>query len=128
MSSYNKLLGATSDISREHNLTAISMILWSLRYSGSKKIVFLREEHTDWLSGTKWTSLKIYIQVTLDRLSNCIYILRNICPYTYMYVTTMRKRGFEFERARRGILEALERGNGGSKWYNYSIISKITNH
>ena len=33
------------------------------------EIVFPREEHIIWLFSTKWSALKIYIQVTLYRLS-----------------------------------------------------------
>jgi hypothetical protein len=33
-----------------------------------KKIVFPREKNINWLSNNKWIALKVYIQVTLDKL------------------------------------------------------------
>jgi hypothetical protein len=35
--------------------------------------VFLKEEFTNWLFSTKWSALKSYIQVMLDRL-NRLYL------------------------------------------------------
>lgn len=37
------------------------------------KIVFYREEHTNWLSNTKWLALRRYIQATSYRL-NRLYL------------------------------------------------------
>lgn len=60
------------------------------------EIVFLRAEHTNWLSNTKWSTLKI--QVTLYRLSSLDLRIRNV----YMYVRTINeKRGHKFEKETR---------------------------
>jgi hypothetical protein len=32
---------------------------------GGREVAFLREEHSNWVSSTKWTALKTYIKATL---------------------------------------------------------------
>jgi hypothetical protein len=39
-------------------------VIGSLFWLGVGEMVFLREEHTTWLSNAKWSVLKMYIQVT----------------------------------------------------------------
>lgn len=70
-----------------------------------------QEEHTNWLSN----SIKIYIQVTLYRLS--MLCLRTYV-HTYMNVTRVNeRRGYEFEKDSIGEYEKIwrderEGGNG----------------
>jgi hypothetical protein len=105
------------------------------------EIVFCREEHTSWLSNSKWSSLKTYIHVTFiiqteqvtfmyseKNIYTYMYIYTHIhiytqryayiCIYTYpyMYITTSNgRRGCESEGARRGLWESLEEGKDRGK-------------
>ena len=48
----------------------------------ARKAVLTREDHTNWLSSTKWSALKIYIQVIvygLNRFYLGAYIYAHIC-------------------------------------------------
>lgn len=47
------------------------------------EIVFLRDEHPDWLSRTKSSVLKIYIQITLYRLP---WLYLGISVYTHLNI------------------------------------------
>jgi hypothetical protein len=52
------------------------------RKAGSGRGVFPREEHTNWLSNAKWSTLKRYLQVALYRLNRLylgIYESIHIC-------------------------------------------------
>ena len=57
------------------------------------EVVFFREEHISWLSGTKCQACK---QVTY-RLRDCIYVFRNICvhgckhTHTYAHNNTINE-------------------------------------
>jgi hypothetical protein len=54
---------------------------WQLRNAESeKKIIFPKEEHTNWLSNTKWSVLKICIQVILSKLGR-------LCLGIWMYAS-----------------------------------------
>lgn len=49
-------------------------------------VIFPRGEQTNWLSGTKWSTLKIFIQLRFYRLSGLyleknIYIHIQVCMY-----------------------------------------------
>lgn len=46
---------------------------------GVGEVVFIREEHTDWLSNTKWSILKTCIQVTLYRQNKLYLRIIYIC-------------------------------------------------
>lgn len=49
---------------------------------GAGEIVFLREEQTNWVSITKWSNLKTYINVTVYKVSR-LYLGMYICMYVY---------------------------------------------
>jgi hypothetical protein len=55
-----------------------------LKNARNGKIVFPRENKTNWLSNTEWSSLKTYMQV-IYRLTRLYLCIRNIsvCAYTY---------------------------------------------
>lgn len=56
------------------------------------ELAFPREEHTTWLSNTKGTALKTYIQVTLYRLKRTyMYVYKYVHVYiTHMYMHVMQ--------------------------------------
>jgi hypothetical protein len=39
-----------------------------IRNTDSRRLIFIREDHTSWLSQDKWLALETHIQVTLHRL------------------------------------------------------------
>lgn len=87
-------------------------------------IVLRREEHTDWLSTTKCSALKVYTyqkHYTTDH-----FMFQNIYAYTYIYIyVTINKKGHEFERAMKDIWEHLERGIGREIYHN--LKNRINN-
>ena len=66
-----------------------------LKNARNGKIVFPRENKTNWLSNTEWSSLKTYIQVTLYRL-NRLYLI--LCKYMQICIENNEKGDHEFER------------------------------
>jgi hypothetical protein len=66
------------------------------------EIVFPREEHTNWLSNTKWSVLKPYIYMSNMQTEQVIY--RNIYVYTYMHATIIgEKRDYTFKSEKGGL-------------------------
>jgi hypothetical protein len=62
------------------------------------ELVFFIEEHTYWLSNTKWSAMRTYIQIASYEL-NRLY-LGNTCIYTCIcaYINNFLKGGHEFEK------------------------------
>lgn len=73
---------------------------------------FPREEHIYWLSGTKWSSLKPYIQIASHNIDRAGYVRQSrLCSriYTCMYVTTINeKEATNLKTVWNGVLEDLE--------------------
>lgn len=98
---------------------------------GLHKVLPATKEPWEW---KKWSSLgkstligypalKAYVQITLFRLSR-LYV--GICVYRYiLHVTTILKRGDEFEESKAVYMGGFGGQKGGVKYCSFSIISKI---
>jgi hypothetical protein len=66
------------------------------------EIAFPKEERTNWLSNTnKWSTLKIYIPVTLYR-HRMLHLLIYMCTHIHTKISTEKKRNLkEQERVKR---------------------------
>lgn len=87
--------------------------------------VFPREKHTNWLSNTKLSALKTYMQITLYRRVGCIYILSNVHVHMhidmYIYARTIKEK--QSHKSKGG----LERGEGKRKMKQLHNNLKRTN-
>lgn len=74
-----------------------------------REIVFPIEDYTNWLSNTKHSTVKTYIQIRLDRLrlTVCASVFRKHV-YICLYQQLMIKDGIIFKLARSGVWESWE--------------------
>lgn len=77
---------------------------------GVREMVMLREERTNWLS--KWSTLKIYMQVTLYAQQ---VIFRNVYACNAITISEKRKRRHEFEWKHGRLWDSLEGGKKKGK-------------
>jgi hypothetical protein len=83
------------------------------------EIAFSGEEYTDWLSSTKWSTLKLYMSVTLYRLRRLyvgmyIYIIY-LSISIWMHIIAINffineKRGHEFDKEQGRVYGRVWRG------------------
>lgn len=64
-------------------------------------LVFSKEKPINWLSDTKQSTLKIYIQLVLYKLICCIYVFRSLCVHTYKKKETREMLDMNSKRAKR---------------------------
>jgi hypothetical protein len=83
------------------------------RSTGSRRNVFPGDEHTDWLSRTQWSALKIH---TSNIIRTKKIIFRNIYVYTYIHIIIIsEKRGHKFEREQAEVYGKEEREERGGE-------------
>lgn len=107
---------------------------WGLRPRQSNKrkltvrkmIVFPRKEYClskIWLYNTKWSALKTSIHVKITQ-NEWVTFGRYLNVYTYIQIDNY-KRDHKFEKQTGIHGKNLREEKEGSKWCNYSIISKM---
>lgn len=77
--------------------------------------VFFREEHTNWLSTTKWSVLKMYTRVNITQTEQGIF--RSVYVYTHTYrdvTTNSENRSCARGRRTWDGLEGAKKGKGGN--------------
>lgn len=84
---------------------------------------FLMDEHTNWLSDTKWSALKTYIGVTLCRLRGYIW---GIYVYIHKHASYNGKKGHTFGKEEVEVHGSVCREEGGMETCcNYNLKNKI---
>lgn len=73
----------------------------------AREIVFPREEQPSWLSNTKWSGVKHYMDY-----AGCIYIFRNVCVTTIKEKNVMNLRARQGKGDMGGARERKGKGNG----------------
>ena len=86
-----------------------------------EETVFPREEHTSWLSNTKWSVLKMYVYtVTLDRLSSLYFIFRNTHTHTHTHTRQQQQLKKKFLNLKENKVEVQGKKRGKC---NYIVVS-----